>query len=253
METNMKPLKSKKPFMSFMVFTLVTPFMSFMPINYDLHKRCHYVPFMLEMCQPSYIERNHKRINDINEYRHFSLFYINGEEMMPIMDPNEHEVSTAALHHHQGNIKGGLTERELKFIQLHVVWNVPVKRALILSGYPNYSEQHAFVVGRKIVSKYECWAGGAEIFSDLNFGPVDIARSIIDIAVHCPNAQVRLNAIALAAKCTGMLREAIEAQPGVTIIIKGRDDQPAVPGGGSPAQPYQDKPKALAGPVAITR
>jgi len=62
----------------------------------------------------------------------------------------------------------------------------------------------------------------ADIFSDLNFGVIEIAKRIIDLAV-------------------------------VTIIIEGRDNQPAVPGGGRPAQLHQDKPKALPGPVAITK
>ena len=149
--------------------------------------------------------------------------------------------------------KTELTEMELRFINLHVVWNVPVKSALILSGYPDYSEQHSFVVGRNIVSKYESQARGAEIFSVLNFGPTEIALGIIEIARNAPNLQVRLNALALAAKASGMLKEQVESQPGVTIIIKGRDNQPAVLCGGSPAQLHQYKPKALPGPVAITR
>jgi hypothetical protein len=150
-------------------------------------------------------------------------------------------------------MEGEMTNQELRFINLHVSGTVPAKSALVLAGYREYSERYAQILARKIVAKYECGTESREIFSDLNFGPTEVARGIIALAVHCPNAQVRLNALALAAKCVGMLRDQIEAQPGVTIIIKERNDQPAVPCGGSPAQLHQDKPKALPGPVAITR
>jgi hypothetical protein len=179
-----------------------------------------------------------------------------GCPVLPGHDPGAPEVDeldfTESLPRHKG--KGDLTNQELKFINLHVIWNVPVKTALILSGYPDYSEQHAFVVGRKIVSRYEQSAEASKVFIDLNFGPVEIARGIIDIARNCPNAQVRLNALALAAKCAGMLRDQIEKRPGVTIIIKGRDY--AVPGAGWPAAMHLDnQPKTMQikAPVAITR
>ena len=139
MGINMKPLKDKKPFMSFMVFTLVTPFMSFMPINYDLHKRCHSVPFMLEMCQPSYLESNHKRITAITEYRYFSLFSINGEEMMPFMDPKEHQVSTEALPRHQGNLEGDLTNWEPTFLHRYLFERGKPNNYHILISYMKYS------------------------------------------------------------------------------------------------------------------
>ena len=150
-----------------------------------------------------------------------------------------------------------LTEQELKFIQLHVIQNVQAKSALVAAGYKEYSDQYAYIVARKIVKKYERWGEGAEIFSDLNFGPLEIARGIVNMAINCPNAQVRLNALALCAKATGMLKDQIEQQPGVTIIIKGRDDAatadmrpPAISHAEAHKQPAPDV--RATGPIAIT-
>jgi hypothetical protein len=106
---------------------------------------------------------------------------------------------------------------------------------------------------QKIVAKYESSAEAGEMFRVLNFGLTEIARGIISQAEYCPNPQVWLNALALAAKASGMLRDQIKQQPGVTIIIKEREDQLAVPCGGSPAHLHQDKPKAIPGPMAITK
>ena len=150
--------------------------------------------------------------------------------------------------------KTELTEMELRFINLHVVWNVPAKSALVLAGYREYSERYSQILARKIVAKYEDGTESREIFSDLNFGPTEIAAGIKAIALHSPNAQVRLNALALAAKASGMLKDQVESQPGVTIIIKGRDE--AVPGGGRPAAMHlenQPKTMQITGSVAVTR
>ena len=80
-----------------------------------------------------------------------------------------------------------LTETELRFINLHVIWNVPAKSALVLAGYREYSERYSQILARKIVAKYEDGTESREIFSDLNFGPLKIAGGIINIATHCPN------------------------------------------------------------------
>lgn len=148
--------------------------------------------------------------------------------------------------------KGNLTAQELKYISLHLTYGIPPLTALTLAGYPEYSDQHAYFVGRKIVKKYESQVGALDLFINLNYGPQEIARTIIDVAVNCPNQQIRLNAAALAAKAVGLLKEAIDAQPGVTIIIKGRDaEQHAQPGGREPAKIHKEQ--AITGPVALIK
>jgi len=151
--------------------------------------------------------------------------------------------------------KGQLTNQERTFILLHLIHHIPARIALVSAGYKKYTDKHAYLVAAKIRKKYELGTEGAEIFSDLNFGPMEIARGIVDIARNCPNQQVKLNALALCAKATGLLRDAIEAQPGVTIIIKGRDTeaQAAQPGGREPAKITQQHGAVPTGPVAITR
>jgi hypothetical protein len=154
------------------------------------------------------------------------------------------------------DIKGELTEKERKFIFLHLTANVPAQTALIAAGYREYSENHAYAVARKIIKKYESRAETTEIFSDLNFGPHEIARGIVHLAIHCPNSQVRLNALALCAKAVGMLRDQIESTPGVTIIIKGRDSESVQVGGREPAAAYTAKHTAEVKsdkPVALVR
>jgi len=152
------------------------------------------------------------------------------------------------------DIKAELTQSEYRFVTLHVHNHIPAKTALILAGYREYSERYSQILARKIVAKYEYGTESREIFSDLNFGPTEIAAGIKAIALHSPNAQVRLNALALAAKASGMLKDQVESQPGVTIIIKGRDE--AVPGGGRPAAMHlenQPKTMQITGSVAVTR
>lgn len=153
-------------------------------------------------------------------------------------------------------IKEEMTEKELKFIRLYLIDHVPAKIALVAAGYRKYNDTYASTVAQKIKKKYECSTQGAEILSDLNFGAVEIAQGIIDIARTCPNAQVRLNALALCAKAAGLLKEAADQAPGVTIVIKGRDQGVDAPGGREPA-PYTPTGPSVAvqvnGPVALTK
>jgi hypothetical protein len=151
--------------------------------------------------------------------------------------------------------KEELTEREYKFIRLTHIDHVPPLIALVAAGYPKYQDRYAYDMARKIRKKYECLADGRQIFSDLNFGAVEIAQGIIDIAQTCQNVQVRLNALALAAKASGLLKEAVDQAPGVTIIIKTQDDDDAV--GGREPVPYSPSSPSVAvqvnGPVALTK
>jgi hypothetical protein len=167
---------------------------------------------------------------------------------------NNIEESIESINIEPIDIKGEMTQKEQKFIFLHLTANVPAKTALIAAGYREYSERHSQILARKIIAKYESRADTTEIFSNLNFGPQEIARGIIHLAIHCPNSQVRLNALALCAKAVGMLRDQIESTPGVTIIIKGRDSESVQVGGREPAAAYtakhtaeikSDKPVAL--------
>jgi hypothetical protein len=152
------------------------------------------------------------------------------------------------------DIKAELSEKEQKFIQLHLLGNVPALTALVTAGYREYSGTYGYVVAQKIIKKYECRADTGEIFSNHNFGAHEIARGIIHLAINCPNAQVRLNALALCAKAVGMLRDQIDQAPGVTIIIKGRNSESVEIGGREPSILHKtthtkeiksDKPVAL--------
>ena len=174
------------------------------------------------------------------------LYIYNKEEYQENIESNKEVIE----------IKEEMTEKELKFIRLYLIDHVPAKIALVAAGYRKYNDTYASTVAQKIKKKYECSTQGAEILSDLNFGAVEIAQGIIDIARTCPNAQVRLNALALCAKAAGLLKEAADQAPGVTIVIKGRDQGVDAPGGREPA-PYTPTGPSVAvqvnGPVALTK
>jgi hypothetical protein len=153
--------------------------------------------------------------------------------------------------------KSDLTEREIDFIRLTTLDGIPPLTAMITAGYPQYTDAYAYYLARQIVKKYERCTEGREIFSDLRFGPIEIAQGIIEIARHAPNLQVRLNALALAAKASGLLKEAVDTAPGVTITIKGRDQDDQSVIGGRDAPEYAPNAPGVQvqvlGPIAITR
>jgi hypothetical protein len=80
-------LKDKKTFMSFMVFMLVTSFMSFMVISINASPEHKRTPFMLFMCQPCWFEANINDINGITNNSAFSLGNHKRAKMMAFMVP----------------------------------------------------------------------------------------------------------------------------------------------------------------------
>jgi hypothetical protein len=141
-----------------------------------------------------------------------------------------------------GKIKDRLTTQELRFLEIY--FNSPrlkgkdkvtINSAMLSVGYGDYSLQIRYRIARNIVKKYERGAGGAgKIFQDIGFGPVRVAMGIADKAENAQSEAVSLNALALAARCQGMM-EPTEAgrSTGVQIIINtgpAAAPDPAAPG-----------------------
>ncbi|MCX5887935.1 MAG: hypothetical protein NTY36_00615 [Deltaproteobacteria bacterium] len=105
-----------------------------------------------------------------------------------------------------------------------------------------------------ILKKYERSAGEvAKIFSDIGLGQAVIAMKIKDLIDTATSDTVRLNALALAAKCVGMARE-VEVQPQrISIILNVGNGPKPDPAAGRPALAYQGKMSVPGKPLAITK
>ena len=71
--------------------------------------------------------------------------------------------------------KAELTQKEYRFVTLHVYNHIQEKTVLILSCYREYPYFHTHLLARKINKKYEYSGKVVEIFSDLDFGVIVIA------------------------------------------------------------------------------
>jgi hypothetical protein len=143
------------------------------------------------------------------------------------------------------DIKGTLTAQEGKFIEYHLIKGEPVRKALILAGYPPEPTSTMYFRGRKILQKLEQNADDhRKILRAVGAGEVAVAQGLLALA-RDPNAGAvaRVAAYTTLGKMLGMSKEVIEGRKGITIIIQGpRQEQATIPppgGGPPPAAPEQ--------------
>lgn len=165
------------------------------------------------------------------------------------------------------SIKDKLTAQELHFLEIY--FNSPrvkdqdrmtIDKAMILSGYGDFSERMRYLIARKTFQKYAKAApDAAKIFRKLGFDPVRVAMGIIDHAENAPPT-VSLNALKLAAQCQGMIDAPDNPNLGITINLNvGPSPSPGAaapaPGVvgvfGAPDEPAQ--PASPRKPLQITR
>jgi hypothetical protein len=149
------------------------------------------------------------------------------------------------------DIKAAFTEKELKFLKLYLLGDVTQEMAMIYAGYKATQPRYVRFLAKKIIQKYESQGGDHQkIFREIGFGEVEIAMGIKNLAQNAKSEMVRLNALALAAKCLGLTKEQVEGVGGITIIFEVADQPAALPGA-PPALPVgEPRPAAsLPGPI----
>jgi hypothetical protein len=183
---------------------------------------------------------------------------------IPIIDSDINRIDSE-------KIKDRLTAQELRFLDIY--FNSPrlkgkdkvtINSAMLSAGYGDFSMTTRYIIARKIVAKYERGAGGAaQVFRDIGFGPVSVARGIASHAENAKSEAVSLNALALAARCQGMTEQREQESTGIIININtGPSPGPGPgPGEANPGRvqvviPGQEKDQSLAPPrkpLQITR
>lgn len=136
------------------------------------------------------------------------------------------------------DLKGKMTNRELKFLELYVTGSYRIIKAMKMAGYVKGSNTYLYLLAKKIVEKYERSAADhRNIFRMVGLGEIAVARGILRCCQTAKTNKDQREAWALAAKCLGLQREVIEGgASGVTIIIGTGADQPGE------AMPVQDRP-----------
>jgi hypothetical protein len=118
------------------------------------------------------------------------------------------------------DIKAPLTDKELEFIQLHLIHNVSMDQAMISIGYGRFSPQWRNILARRILIKYETRAQDRRIlFRELGAGEVEICQGLLDLARNARSEAVRRAAWADLASCLGLKAEQIESFQGVSLNV----------------------------------
>jgi len=149
------------------------------------------------------------------------------------------------------DLKGQLSLKEQRFIELYLTGDLTVDKAMESAGYAGYHPNSLYRLARKIVQKYEHQAGDhRKIFRAIGAGELAIAMGLLNLAKHAKSEMVKLNAWATIAKCLGLTREVVESAEGIQIIINHSSAQApkSQPGQHRPAQVNQDQPPALPRP-----
>jgi hypothetical protein len=110
-----------------------------------------------------------------------------------------------------------LSEKELKVLDSYFSGH-PLHRAVKAAGYKAKDIPTRIFIGNRILQKYECQAGGKEIFRRIGLGEVRIALKLLALTDdEKPN--IRLQALSIASKCLGMQREVLESLEAPVIVI----------------------------------
>jgi len=130
-----------------------------------------------------------------------------------------------------------LTHQEINFLILYLSGSHTIDSAMKSAGYANLSQPQRYRLAKKVVKAY---ARGTEdkanIFRDAGLSEVEVAQNIKKLAETARSEQVKLNALALAAKCLRLTDEPERTHHGVRININIMQ-APAQPHPGPPDRP----------------
>ena len=150
------------------------------------------------------------------------------------------------------DLKGQLSLKEQRFIELYLTGDLTVDKAMESAGYVGYHKKSLYRLSRKIVEKYESSAGDhRKIMRAMGYGETKAIEMLIDSAENAKSEMVRLTARITLAKCLGLHQDVVAVNQGIQIIIRGRGEGQT--GGGRPAQVNQDQPRALPATLSITK
>jgi hypothetical protein len=144
------------------------------------------------------------------------------------------------------DLKGQLTIREVRFIELRFVEGMTTDKAMIAAGYGNYSQKQRYRIATKIVQKYESQGGDHQkIMRAMGYGEVRVIELLIEAATKFKSEAVRLNARIALAKALGLQKEVIDGVQGVKIIINAANGESIKVGVCVPASPSHEFPQAI--------
>jgi len=133
-----------------------------------------------------------------------------------------------------------LEPQEQKFLEFYIFGNQTLEEAMNSAGYGHLHPKYIYVKARKIILKYERLAGDArQVFRDIGFGELSIAKGIKALAQTGKSEVVKLRAHELAAKCTKMTQEQIQINQGIQIVITCSQEETPIP------QPGQYRPATI--------
>jgi hypothetical protein len=144
------------------------------------------------------------------------------------------------------DLKGQLTLKELRFIELYLTGDLTFDKAMESAGYVGYHPNSLYRLGRKIVQKYESQAGDRrKIMRTMGYGEIRIIELLIDSAENAKSEMVKLNARIALAKCLGLQKEVVEVGQSVKIIINAANGESLKVGVCAPASPSNDLHQAI--------
>jgi hypothetical protein len=128
------------------------------------------------------------------------------------------------------------TQTELDFLVKYLSGKYSIDNAMKSAGYSGLPISSRYDKARKLVKAYVSGTEDkANIFRDVGLSEAEVAKSIKDLTENARSEQVKLNALALAAKCLRLTDEPERTHQGVTINIithpggqqQGAPDRPA--------------------------
>ena len=209
----------------------------------------------MDIPDPGIVPANINKLDDIDIVNDSSMNKID-IKLLPDIIRSIEEIGKSV------KLKDKMTERELKFIELHLAGGYTIENAMKLAGYEGYHLTNLYLIAKKITEKYERQAGDhRDIMRKLGFGEVKVFLLLIDSATNARSELVRLQARIALAKCLGVTKEVMESSQGVTVIIQGPDacvqvntGQPGQPPTPTQQAPYQHPISAIPGkPIQIVK
>jgi hypothetical protein len=146
--------------------------------------------------------------------------------------------------------KGPFSAKELIFLEKYLIEKESAIKAMKLAGYDGVTDRTLSTYARKIVIRYESWAGsGQKVFRQAGVGEVRLAREC-DKLLEKGGERTRLGAMEFAGKVLRASQEAEAGSGGVHISINIMQG-PCVPGPGAPplVQVQEDHSRAIPPPT----